>query len=134
MRGQLARDLAPGLLGALLGRGLVADDRRQRSHDAPDLVAAEPAPDVRQEGHVVDPRHRLAVVAGGYPAATRTAVVWLLVIEVAQGAIGFVQYFTDLPVVLFGFHMLGAALISAAVTWALIQVREPALERAPLGG
>ena len=75
-----------------------------------------------------------AVVAGGYPAATRTAVVWLLVIEVAQGAIGFVQYFTDLPVVLVGFHMLGAALISAAVTWALIQVREPAVERAPLGG
>ena len=67
-----------------------------------------------------------AVVAGGYPAATRTAVVWLLVIEVAQGAIGFVQYFTDLPVVLVGFHMLGAALISASVTWALIQVREPA--------
>lgn len=66
-----------------------------------------------------------AVVAGGYPAATRTAVIWLLVIEVAQGAVGFVQYFTDLPVVLVGFHMLGAALISAAVTWALIQVREP---------
>jgi cytochrome c oxidase assembly protein subunit 15 len=75
-----------------------------------------------------------AVVAGGYPAATRTAVAWLLVIEVAQGAIGFVQYFTDLPVVLVGFHMLGAALISASVTWALIQVREPAVERASLGG
>lgn len=67
-----------------------------------------------------------AVVAGGYPAPTRNAVVWLLVVEVAQGAIGFVQYFTDLPVVLVGFHMLGAALISATVTWALIQVREPA--------
>jgi heme a synthase len=71
-----------------------------------------------------------AVVAGGYPAATRNAVIWLLVVEVAQGAIGFVQYFTDLPVVLVGFHMLGAALISATVTWALIQVREPAVERA----
>ena len=50
----------------------------------------------------------------------------LLVVEVAQGAIGFVQYFTGLPIVLVGFHMLGAALISAAVTWALLQVREPA--------
>jgi cytochrome c oxidase assembly protein subunit 15 len=69
-----------------------------------------------------------AVVAGGYPAAARNAVVLLLVVEVAQGAIGFVQYFTDLPVVLVGFHMLGAALISATVTWALIQVREPARE------
>ncbi|MCW2772005.1 MAG: cytochrome oxidase assembly [Nocardioides sp.] len=60
------------------------------------------------------------------PAATRRAVVVLLVVEVAQGAIGFVQYFTDLPIVLVGFHMLGAALVSATVTWALIRVREPA--------
>jgi cytochrome c oxidase assembly protein subunit 15 len=66
-----------------------------------------------------------AVIAGGYPATTRNAVVLLLVVEVAQGSIGFVQYFTDLPVVLVGFHMLGAALISATVTWALIRVREP---------
>ena len=59
--------------------------------------------------------------------------MWLLVVEVAQGAIGFVQYFTDLPVVLVGFHMLGAALISLTVTWALVQVREPAVERPGFG-
>ena len=35
------------------------------------------------------------------------------------------QYFTDLPVVLVGFHMLGAALISASVTWVLLRVRRP---------
>ena len=45
---------------------------------------------------------------------------------VLQGAVGFVQYFTDLPVVLVAFHMLGAALVSAAVTWVLLEVREPA--------
>ena len=67
-----------------------------------------------------------AVVATGAPVSTRQAVVVLLVVEVAQSAIGFVQYFTDLPVVLVGFHMLGAAFTSAAVTWALIRVREPA--------
>ena len=67
-----------------------------------------------------------AVLAGGWPRATRQAVVLLLAVEVAQGAVGFVQYFTELPVVLVALHMLGAALISAAVTWALIQVREPA--------
>jgi cytochrome c oxidase assembly protein subunit 15 len=67
-----------------------------------------------------------AVVATSQPAATVRAVVVLLVVELGQGLIGFVQYFTDLPVVLVGFHMLGAALVSAAVTWALIQVREPA--------
>ena len=65
------------------------------------------------------------LAAGGSPVARR-AVVVLLALEVGQGAIGFVQYFTDLPIVLVGFHMLGAALISAAATWALIQVREPA--------
>jgi cytochrome c oxidase assembly protein subunit 15 len=54
----------------------------------------------------------------------RLAARLLLVTEVAQGAIGFVQYFTDLPVVLVGFHMLGAALISAAMTWMVLATRE----------
>jgi len=67
----------------------------------------------------------LATMATRQPVSTTRAVAVLLVVELAQGLIGFVQYFTDLPVVLVGFHMLGAALISAAVTWALIQVREP---------
>jgi cytochrome c oxidase assembly protein subunit 15 len=56
----------------------------------------------------------------------RTAVLVLLGLELAQGAIGFVQYFTDLPIVLVGLHMLGAAAISASVTWVLVRVREPA--------
>jgi cytochrome c oxidase assembly protein subunit 15 len=60
---------------------------------------------------------------GGSTEAIR-AVRVLLAVEVGQGAIGFVQYFTDLPIVLVGFHMLGAALISAAMTWALLAVRE----------
>jgi cytochrome c oxidase assembly protein subunit 15 len=50
---------------------------------------------------------------------------WLLVVIVIQGAVGFVQYFTDLPIVLVGFHMLGAAFVSAGVTWVLVSVREP---------
>ncbi|MFL6024714.1 MAG: COX15/CtaA family protein [Marmoricola sp.] len=54
----------------------------------------------------------------------RRAARLLLIAEVAQGAIGFVQYFTDLPVVLVGFHMLGAALISAAMTWTVLATRE----------
>ena len=55
----------------------------------------------------------------------RRAVTVLLGVEVAQGSIGFVQYFTDLPVVLVGFHVLGAAVISACVTWVLLRVRRP---------
>jgi len=50
----------------------------------------------------------------------RNAAGALLVLELAQGLLGFVQYFTDLPEILVGLHMLGAALISAAVTWAVL--------------
>ncbi|MET3963931.1 cytochrome c oxidase assembly protein subunit 15 [Marmoricola sp. OAE513] len=60
----------------------------------------------------------------GASAAAKRAARLLLIVEIAQGAIGFVQYFTDLPVVLVGFHMLGAALISAAMTWAVLATRE----------
>ena len=67
-----------------------------------------------------------AALALRAPRGTVEAAVLLLVVELAQSLIGFVQYFTDLPIVLVGFHMLGAAVISAGVTWALIQVREPA--------
>jgi cytochrome c oxidase assembly protein subunit 15 len=67
-----------------------------------------------------------AVVAAGLPRAVRTAVGVLLLVELAQGAVGFVQYFTHLPVALVGLHMLGAAAVSATATWALVKVREPA--------
>lgn len=51
------------------------------------------------------------------------AVVGLLVIELAQGVIGFVQYFNDLPELLVGLHLLGAALTSAALTWVVLTAR-----------
>ena len=69
----------------------------------------------------------LAVAVGfvrtGAPAGAVKAVLWLLGIEAAQGAIGFVQYLTDLPALLVGLHMLGAALVSATVTWLLLSIR-----------
>ncbi len=55
----------------------------------------------------------------------RRAVAVLLAVELGQGTIGFVQYFTDLPEVLVGFHLLGAALTSAAVTHAVLSVTLP---------
>jgi cytochrome c oxidase assembly protein subunit 15 len=58
------------------------------------------------------------------PAGVRRAAVVLLAVELAQGLIGFVQYATDLPVVLVACHLLGAALVSAALTWLLLSVRE----------
>ena len=53
-------------------------------------------------------------------------VVVLLAVELAQGLIGFVQYFTGLPVVLVGFHLLGAAVLAAVSTRMLLEAREPA--------
>jgi cytochrome c oxidase assembly protein subunit 15 len=56
------------------------------------------------------------------PRAAIRAAAALVVIELAQGLIGFVQYFTHLPVVLVAFHMLGAALVwtgCLAVLWSL---------------
>lgn len=73
-----------------------------------------------------------AFKAVGAPKRAQRAVTWLLVIELAQGVVGFVQYFTDLPVVLVGFHLLGAALVSAAATWLLVGIRER-VEEQPTG-
>ncbi len=57
----------------------------------------------------------------GRGSALRAALV-LLAVELSQGTIGFVQYFTGVPEVLVGFHMLGAGLISASVTWVVLEV------------
>ncbi|MDQ3484161.1 MAG: COX15/CtaA family protein [Actinomycetota bacterium] len=60
----------------------------------------------------------------GAPQRAVRAVRWLLAIELLQGLVGFVQYFTDLPIVLVGLHVLGAALVSAAATWVLLGIRD----------
>ncbi len=62
--------------------------------------------------------------ATGASEATRRAAKVLLAVELAQGAIGFIQYFTGVPVVLVAFHMLGAAVVSAAMTWMVLATRE----------
>jgi cytochrome c oxidase assembly protein subunit 15 len=67
----------------------------------------------------------LALALRGFraPAVAVRASVVLVAVELAQGLIGFVQYFTDLPIVLVEFHLLGAALLIATLTWTLLQVR-----------
>jgi heme a synthase len=71
----------------------------------------------------------LVLRTSGAPATARRAALTLLVVELAQGVVGFVQYFTDLPVVLVAIHLLGAALVSASLTWLLVSVRD----RTPTG-
>ena len=41
-----------------------------------------------------------------------------------RALVGFVQYFTDLPIVLVELHLLGAATIATVMTWTLLEVRE----------
>jgi len=60
------------------------------------------------------------------PERAQRAAVVLLLVELAQATIGFLQYFTGLPVVLVSFHLLGAALLSAAMTWLLLGIRDRA--------
>lgn len=50
-------------------------------------------------------------------ALTRPWTV-VLAVTLLQGVIGYVQYFTGLPVALVSLHMLGAALLTVALTWA----------------
>jgi cytochrome c oxidase assembly protein subunit 15 len=60
-------------------------------------------------------------------AAVRAAGV-LVLVELGQGLIGFVQYFTQLPVLLVGAHMLGATLVWIATLATLRSLRvRPAL-------
>lgn len=66
------------------------------------------------------------------PERARRAASALLVVELAQGLVGFVQYFSDLPVGLVTLHLLGAALTSAALTWLLVSVRERPVVPQPL--
>jgi cytochrome c oxidase assembly protein subunit 15 len=48
----------------------------------------------------------------------------LFLVLLAQGVIGYVQYFTDLPEILVGLHMLGSALVWVAVLRVLLSLRE----------
>jgi cytochrome c oxidase assembly protein subunit 15 len=62
------------------------------------------------------------------PGRVRRAARDLLIVQLAQGLIGYVQYFTDLPIVLVLFHMLGAALITVYTARLVWSVRGPASE------
>ncbi|GAA2233485.1 COX15/CtaA family protein [Kitasatospora cystarginea] len=65
------------------------------------------------------------------PAAARARVRELLVVLLAQGLLGLVQYFTDAPEVMVGLHMLGAALVWAAALRVPLALRTRADEPVP---
>jgi cytochrome c oxidase assembly protein subunit 15 len=62
------------------------------------------------------------------PARARHAVRDLLAVELAQGVVGFAQYFTHLPIALVLLHMLGAVLVTGYAARLVWSVRGPASE------
>jgi cytochrome c oxidase assembly protein subunit 15 len=74
----------------------------------------------------------VALYAVDSPGRIRRAARDLLVVQLAQGVIGFVQYFADLPIALVLLHMLGAVLIAAYTARLVWSVRGPASD-VPVG-
>ena len=60
------------------------------------------------------------------------AALAVLVVGLAQGLIGYVQYFTDLPIALVAAHLVGASVLLAVATRLVLVTRERAPE--PLAG
>jgi cytochrome c oxidase assembly protein subunit 15 len=65
----------------------------------------------------------LGLRATGAPAEVRAAARVLLGLELAQGLIGYLQYFTGVPAALVGIHLLGACLVWLAALRVLLAMR-----------
>jgi cytochrome c oxidase assembly protein subunit 15 len=70
----------------------------------------------------------VALVATDSPGRVRRAARDLLVVELLQGVIGYVQYFTHVPALLVLLHMAGAVLITVYTARLVWSVRGPASE------
>jgi heme a synthase len=70
----------------------------------------------------------VALYATDAPGRVKRAARDLLVVQLAQGVVGYVQYFTDLPIALVLLHMLGAVLVTAYTARLVWSVRGPASE------
>jgi cytochrome c oxidase assembly protein subunit 15 len=69
----------------------------------------------------------VALRAVGAPTPVRAAARTLLAVELGQGLLGFVQYFTGVPAVLVGAHLLGACLVWIAALRTLLPMHTRAL-------
>jgi heme a synthase len=67
----------------------------------------------------------VALYATDSPGRIRRAARDLLIVELVQGVIGYVQYFTDLPIALVLLHMLGAVLITTCTARLVWSTRGP---------
>ncbi|MDJ0461756.1 COX15/CtaA family protein [Streptomyces sp. H27-C3] len=66
------------------------------------------------------------------PRDTKARARDLLLVLLAQGAVGYVQFFTELPEILVGIHMLGSCLVWIAVLRVALSLRERPVATASL--
>ena len=65
----------------------------------------------------------VAVLLTAREDAPKRAWYAVLYVTIAQGFIGYVQYFTKLPEILVLVHMLGASLLVVALTFGVLSTR-----------
>jgi heme a synthase len=70
----------------------------------------------------------VALYATDSPGRVKRAARDLLAVQLLQGVVGYVQYFTELPIALVLLHMLGAVLVTAFTARLVWSVRGPASE------
>jgi cytochrome c oxidase assembly protein subunit 15 len=69
---------------------------------------------------------------GGAPAVVHDAARVLLLVLVAQAAVGYTQWFTGVPALLVGVHVLGAVAVWVAVVRTVLAVRGPVAGPVPV--
>jgi heme a synthase len=116
--------VAVGVVVMVLGTVVTGAGPHSGDADAPARLALDPEAMARLHavsvwlftGLVV----ALVVLSRRLGAGAQLRRGWdaVLVVTLLQGVIGYVQYFTGLPVALVSLHMLGAALLTLALTWA----------------
>ncbi|MER6914879.1 COX15/CtaA family protein [Streptomyces sp. NPDC000594] len=74
----------------------------------------------------------LVLRAAAAPDDVRARCRELLIVLLAQGGIGYLQYFTGVPEILVGVHMLGSALMWVAVVRLQLSLRERPATAAPV--
>jgi cytochrome c oxidase assembly protein subunit 15 len=116
-----------GLGAVVLVLGTVVTGAGPHSGDADEPARLALDPELMSRVHAASVWVFLGLLVGVFlvlrrmPQDTRALTApWTVVLAVTllQGVIGYVQYFTGLPVALVSLHMLGAALLTVCLTWA----------------
>lgn len=119
------RRLFTVLLGILLILGTLTTGAGPHSGDAEATERLGLDPALIARAHAMSVWAFLAVLAfliwrlrrdrsAGERDEVRKAWVVLLAVTLAQGAVGYIQYFTGLPEIIVGVHLAGAAILTAA--------------------